>query len=106
MIMKINDVEFDCDPTDYELIGRIEEARDAMIDEVANITAAPPKSVKELYKAHIEVIRRFFITSTGVDIVAGCTSYGDAIGFSSQFLELMDAARGKIVGKYNPKRVK
>lgn len=106
MKMKINEVEFDCDPTDYELIGRIEEARDAMISDVEKITADPPKSVKELYKVHIDVIRKFFVTSIGVDIVAGCTSYGDAIGFSKQFLELMDAAREKIVGKYDAKRVR
>lgn len=106
MVMKINNVSFDFDPTDYKAVKAIEEEYDEMLKKIDVIEKTPFPQVWKRYEAHVGVIRDYLQKVTGVDVIAGCTSYAKAIGFTKEFSELVKAARAEIEHKYSAKRVR
>ena len=104
--MKINQVEFEFDPTDYLKVKAVEEAQETMLLEVeeAQKVEYPAKWME--YKAYIDIIKGFFVHLTGADVIGDCSSYDKVLGFVAEFTETIVAARKETIAKYSVKRVR
>jgi len=106
MQMKINEIEFEFDPTDYLKVKAVEEAQETMLLEVeeAQKVEYPAKWME--YKAYIDIMKNFFIHLTGADVIGDCTSYDKVLGFVAEFTKIIVAARNETMAKYSVKRVR
>lgn len=107
MTMKINSVEFEFDIFDVDHSEAFEKAVDQLSWSEKKIQdASKSKKMSEINKALLEMFKKFFISATGVDVLADCKNSMTAQNAYYEFCELVGDAKLQIVTKYSPKRVR
>ena len=110
--MKINDTEFEFDPSDGSHMEKLEKALDIMSEEEKELHKkyeAGKLKHYEFLSGYCLVMKSFFLNSTGADIMKNTTSVDKAIDFYNEFLDQIKVAGERTqqrIKKYDPKKVR
>ena len=107
MQLKTTGPEFEFDIFDVDNSEAFEKAVDQLSWSEKKIQdASKSKKMSAINKALLEMFKKFFISATGVDVLADCKNSMTAQNAYYEFCELVGDSKLEIVTKYSPKRVR
>ena len=107
MELKTINAKFEFDIFDLDQSEAFEKAVDQLSWSEKKIQdASKTKKMSDMNWAMLDMFKQFFITATGVDVLADCKNSMTAQNAYYEFCEQVGEAKMQIVTKYSAKRVR
>ena len=107
MQMKINEVEFEFDIHDVDQAEAFEKAVDQLSESEQKVKEATAShKMSEVNRAFIDMFKKFFIAATGADVLKDCKNSIVATDAYYAFCEEIGKEKGRLISKYDAKRVR
>lgn len=105
--IKVSGIEFEFDIYDVEQSENFEKAIEQLSESEEEIKkGVANQKMSEVNKAFIKMFRQFFITATGVDVLADCKNTTVAEQAYLDFLDAVGKMKGNLFQKYDTARVR